>query len=151
MFENRTLAYTLRPMTGTIMSFPGDMTCNILAWQLWKQTRGRNGSKLLSSKIWKLGFQFKMAFWSLIIHFWVGQWKVKNKDWGDRIVNWRILFWLHQKDIDPELMVAGASFKIVSEYIKTENLQGLKVFLDARHVNLEDKDEVSFFSNNTCY
>jgi len=39
-------------------------------------------------------------------------------------------------------MVAGASFKALSEFIKAENLQGLKIFLDTRHVNLEDKDEV---------
>ena len=41
-----------------------------------------------------------------------------------------------------DLMASGLSFRAISEFIKSDNLQGLKIFLDTRHVNIEDKDEV---------
>ena len=41
-----------------------------------------------------------------------------------------------------DLMAAGLSFRAISELIKNNNLQGLKLFLDSRHANIEDRDEV---------
>ena len=41
-----------------------------------------------------------------------------------------------------DLMAAGLSFRAISELIKSNNLQGLKLFLDSRHANIEDRDEV---------
>ena len=42
-------------------------------------------------------------------------------------------------------MASGLSFRAIAEFIKSDNLQGLKIFLDTRHVNIEDKDEVRTF------
>jgi hypothetical protein len=49
------------------------------------------------------------------------------------------------QESDADLMSSGLSFRAVSEFIKSDNLNGLKVFLESRHVNIEDKDEVRIY------
>jgi hypothetical protein len=46
-----------------------------------------------------------------------------------------------------DLMASGLSFRAITEFIKSDNLQGLKVFLENRHINVEDKDEVRTYFN----
>ena len=63
------------------------------------------------------------------------RWKSEKKK-----LRLKICFSVQESDVD--LMASGLSFRAISELIKNNNLQGLKLFLDSRHANIEDRDEV---------